>query len=201
VSALHAQDVNESANARHAALFLHGMAPADRAWVLDAIPEEARASLQSLLAELQALGIASDPALISDAILPMGRACDPAVRTAALSDEDVLLALRGERLVVVIDALRREPAGLLASWLRMADWPWREDLLRALEPAHRTRVVAALAFTRPVPPAMREELIAAVAARLRQPVPRGRPPGRWRAVAQALRRMWRSGRMRRRAPH
>lgn len=176
------------------------MAPADRAWVLDAMPEKERALLQSLLAELHALGIAGDPTLSSDAISQMPLASDPP-RSATLSDEDVLLALRGERLDIAIDALRGEPVGLLTNWLRVADWPWREDLLQALEPTHRTRVTAALAAIRPVPPAMRAELIAALAALLHQPVPRGGAPSRWRTVTQALRRMWRIGRTRQGASH
>jgi len=183
--ALHPQDATESAGARHAALFLHGIAPADRAWVLDAMSADERASLQALLAELEAVGIASDPTSIREAL--------------PLSEEDMLLALRGEGLATVIDALRREPAGLLANWLRVADWPWHEDLLRALEPNHRTRVESALAATGPVPPALRAELIAAVAVCLRQPAPRVPSPGRWHALAQALRRMWPTERIRRRA--
>lgn len=189
----------ESAGARHAALFLHGMAPADRVWVLDAMPADQRASLQSLLAELEALGIASDPSLIADASGPMGQTSDSAWQSAPASDEDMLLALHGEPLAVAIDALRREPAGLLANWLRVADWPWREDLLRALEPTHRARVESALAIAGPVPPAMRAELIAAVLACLHQPAPRGPSPGRWHALGQALRRVWPAGRIRRRA--
>lgn len=198
-TALDPQDATESAGARHAALLLHGMAPVDRAWVLDAMPADQRASLRSLLEELEALGIASDPDLIGDATSPMGPQNDPALQDAPLSDEERLFALQGERLAGAIEALRREPAGLLAHWLRVADWPWQEDLLRALEPAHRRRVESALAIPASVPPAMRAELIAAVAATLRRPLPSDPSLGRWHAIGRTLRGAWPLNRNRRRA--
>lgn len=171
--------LGETAGARQAALLLHAMSPIDRAWMLDAMPARERETLQALLAELAALGIASDPALIADATMP-------------LSDEDMLLSLAGDRLDAVIRALRSEPIALILSWLRLADWPWREDLLCALEPGQRSRVQAMLASTTagPTPPALRAALIAAVVARLRQPVPVKPLPTRWHAVRQSLRGFW-----------
>lgn len=169
----------ETAGARQAALLLHAMSPIDRAWMLDAMPVREREALQVLLAELTALGIASDPALIADATMP-------------LSDEAMLLSIAGDRLHAVIRALRSEPTAIIATWLRVADWPWREDLLNALEPDQRSRVQALLASTTvgPMPPALRAALIAAVVARVRQPASDAALPRRRRAVPQSLRGFW-----------
>jgi len=177
-------DPGETAGARQAALLLHAMSPIDQAWMLDAMPVRQRETLQALLAELASLGIAVNPALIADATMPV-------------SDEEQLLSLAGDRLDVVIRALRSEPAALIAGCLRAADWPWRDDLLHSLEPTLRARVNAALASTTvcPLPPALRTALIAAVAARLHGLVPNEPSPRRWHAVRESLRVLWRRPRV------
>lgn len=169
--------LSESTGVRHAALLLHAMAPVDRAWMLDALPPTEREDLQKLLAELGALGIERDPALIADATAdPVGPAGAslPEFDTDArqlmpLSDEAWLHALDADRLQALIQCMRAEPAGLVAEWLRLADWPWREDLLAALEPVQRRRIEAILSAspaTSMTPPGMRAAMISAVAERL-----------------------------------
>lgn len=168
----------ESGGARHAALLLHAMAPVDRAWMLDALPPEQREDLQRLLAELAALGIERDAALIAGATAEsadsIGDASLPefdvdARQLVPMSDEAWLHALDASRLQVLIQCMRTEPAGLVAEWLRLADWPWREELLAALEPAQRRRVEAILAASTAgpkTPPGMRAALISTMAVRL-----------------------------------
>lgn len=179
----------ESGGARHAALLLHAMAPADRAWMLEALPAAERDELQGLLAELEALGIASDPTLIADATASTARSA-PAQR-APMSDEEMLHALDGAQQSAMIRLVRAEPVGLIAAWLRVADWPWSEGLLNALEPGHRRRVEAALsaAASSSTPPALRAALIAAVAARLREQASADARPRPWRELKQSFHRM------------
>jgi hypothetical protein len=168
----------ESHGARHAALLLHAMSPEDRSWMLGALPAPERAGLLPLLAELEALGIERDPALIDDATARVPFAEMPEQDVAAMapqpfpvSEEAMLHALDDNQVRELAACLRTEPAGLIAEWLRLADWPWREDLLAALEPGQRRRIEASLSATAPgfqTPPGMRAALISAVAARLRE---------------------------------
>lgn len=172
---------SEPRGTRHAALLLHAMAPADRNWMLDALPQQDRAELVPLLAELEALGIERDPALIdaatssdelvAPAISPADDVADDARRPIAMSDEAMLHALDAEQVSALADILRTEPAGLVVEWLGLADWPWREALLQAMEPLQRRKIEACLAAAKPAmqtPPGLRAALISMVAAQLRR---------------------------------
>lgn len=174
----------EQRGARHAALLLHAMAPADRAWMLDALPPGERVELQRLLAELEALGIERDPALIDAAtvsdefdapvVSSFRAAPGEAPVRAALSDEALLHALDDEGVAALARIVRTEPAGLVAEWLSLATWPWRDALLQTVEPAQRRRIETHLAnmpAAAQTPPGLRQALISMVAARLRE-----RPP-------------------------
>lgn len=171
-------DTPEPRGARHAALLLHAMSPADREWMLGELPSSERANLLPLLAELEALGIESDPALIDDAISGATPAGSPTATPFAagrlsgpISDEAALHALDAQQVRVLVECLRSEPLGLVGELLRLADWPWREDLLAALEPAQRRKIEASLSETPPgyhAPPGMRSMLISGVSARLRE---------------------------------
>lgn len=160
----------ESGGARHAALLLHAMAPVDRTWVLDALPPAERAGLLRLLAELEALGIERDPALIAHATSNAPPV--DALQSMPMSGEARLRALDEAQVGEFIRIMRTESAELIAEWLRLAEWPWRENLLAALEPGQRRKVEANLAITvagYQTPPALRAALITAAAARLRDP--------------------------------
>ncbi|RSZ40094.1 hypothetical protein EJO66_08105 [Variovorax beijingensis] len=189
----------ETGGARHAALLLHAMAPADRAWMLNALAPSEREGLLGLLAELEALGMERDPTLIAEAT-----AGAPQPPSLPLSDEAVLLALEGSQVHELVECLRAEPPGLIARWLHLADWPWREELLAALEPAQRRRVDAALSAMSAedsTPPAMRAALIEAVATQVRGPVAARGPAGKpWRKLKHSFDRLlrgrgarWRAG--------
>ena len=178
--------------ARHAALLLHAMAPADRDWMLRTLPPRERAELEPLLAELEALGIERDPALIEAATT--GSAQDRFdVQTpppVAMSDETMLHALDDERVAVLARMLRAEPAGLVAEWLNLAAWPWRDAVLQAMEPMQRRRIEAHLAGM-PVgsstPPALRAMLVSTIADRLREPPLHEEPPATaWHRLRHSL---------------
>lgn len=194
----------ESRGARHAALLLHAMSPEDRSWMLEALPASERAGLVPLLAELEALGIERDPALIDDATADASSAAMPEQDFAAMglpqvavSDEAMLRALDGSQVRELVACLRTEPVGLITEWLRLADWPWREDLLAALEPAQRRRIEGKLLAIGPglqAPPGMRAAMISAVAERLRKR-PAGEAPAEapWHKLKQSFSRMFRGG--------
>jgi hypothetical protein len=196
--------VPESRGSRHAALLLHAMSPEDRSWMLEALPASERAGLVPLLAELEALGIERDPALIDDATADASSAAMPEQDFAAtalprlpVSDEAMLHTLDGGQVRELVACLRAEPVGLITEWLRLADWPWREDLLAALEPAQRRRIEGKLLATEPgfqAPPGMRAAMISAVAARLRKR-PAGEAPAEapWHKLKQSFSRMFRGG--------
>lgn len=198
----------ESRGARHAALLLHAMSPQDRSWMLEALPASERAGLVPLLAELEALGIERDPALIDDATAGAASAVMPEQDFAAVapqpfpaSDEAMLHALDDHQVRELVACLRIEPMGLIAEWLRLADWPWREDLLAALEPGQRRRIETSLSATAPgfqAPPGMRAALIAAVAARMRErPVGQAPAAAPWHGLKQSLSQVFRGASLRR----
>jgi hypothetical protein len=180
----------ESGGARHAALLLHAMAPADRAWMLEALPATQRDELQQLVAELETLGIASDPELIANATASIGRHAQP--QRVPMSDEEMLHALDDAQLSAMVRMMRAEPIGLIVQWLRLADWPWRDRLFDALEPGHRRRVEAALSVAAPppAPPALRAALIAAVAVRVRGDASADAPLRPWRELKQSFHRVF-----------
>ncbi|TWD85735.1 hypothetical protein FB547_105247 [Variovorax beijingensis] len=198
----------ESHGARHAALLLHAMSSEDRSWMLEALPASERADLVPLLEELEALGIERDPALIGDATAGVPYAALPEQDFAALapqpfpvSDEAMLHALDDEQVRELVACLRTEPAGFIVEWLRLADWPWREDLLAALEPAQRRRIEAGLTATVPgfqTPPGMRAALIAAVAARLlERPVAQATAVAPWAKLKRSFNQVFRGASLRR----
>lgn len=177
--------------ARHAALLLHAMAPADRDWMLQALPPQERAELEPLLVELEALGIARDLALIeaATALAPEQRPAVGPPPPVAMSDEAMLHALGEERVAALAALLRAEPAGLVAEWLSLAAWPWREALLQAMEPMQRRKVeahLAAMPADATTPPGMRAALVSAVAARLREPAAHAEPAARWQRLRRTL---------------
>lgn len=191
---------SEPRGARHAALLLHAMAPADRNWMLDALPPQERAELVPLLAELETLGIERDPALIdaatsgSEAGEPSSslsfHGIDEAQYPAAMSDEAMLRALDARQVLALAEVFRTEPAGLVAEWLSIADWPWRDGLLQAMELVQRRKVEALLAAMHSAaqtPPGLRAALISMVAARLRgRPLADEPPSSAWLRFRHSL---------------
>lgn len=191
---------SEARGARHAALLLHAMSPADRKWMLDALPQEERADLVPLLAELEALGIEQDPALIdaatsddsftAPAAISPGHGLDHVAHSLLPeSDEAMLQALDDEQVSALTEILRIEPVGLIAEWLKLADWPWRKSFLQALEHVQRRKIeahLAAMTSSAQTPPALREALISMVADRLRGRPPADVPPTPWRKLRHSL---------------
>lgn len=188
------------ANLRQAALLLHGLPGADREWLLEQLPEAERAPLRTLVAELAALGIPTDRGLVEEVIGGGGATAPAGAADRALANADPAL---------LAEILRQEPAGLVAALLESGDWPWRGQLLEALGTAHRrdaedelarcrARRSAASGPGRGVALALRERLVAALAARLQEvagepaaePGSRGPRPRRRGAASGWCRRAW-----------
>jgi len=131
------------AEARHAALLLHALAPDDRMWMLSQLAEPERATLVPLLAELEALGIPADRTFVEEvrARSGAGGAVDP--RSAGVR------RLAGAEAARLIAALAGEPPRLVARLLSLEAWPWAPALLDALGPAERAEVEEQLATLGP----------------------------------------------------
>lgn len=196
-------DAQGAGGARHAALLLHAMAPADRDWVLASLQPVERDGLRALLRELEELGIERDPNLIAEATaaaVPVASTgIDDAWLETPVSDEAWLRRLADSEMPLLAASLRGEPPGLVAQFLRLSDWPWRHALLQALDPVQRRRVESAIdeaSNAADLPPALRAALVEAVAQRLRQQ-PAAAAPARERVAGwkQSLSRLLRPGAM------
>lgn len=188
----------ESGGARRAALLLHAMSPVDRAWTLEGLPAVQRDALRTLIEELESLGIASDPTMIAEVIGPQGRQepslgnDDPVLAGAPQSAEEMLHALDETGRRVMVRLMQAESADLVAAWLRVDDWAWRDDFLQALDSAQRRQVEAALAAapSGPLAPAQRAALIEVVVTQLGKHAPVATSARRRPLLRSALHRIW-----------
>jgi hypothetical protein len=125
---------------RRAALLLRAMTGEDRAWVLAALEPADRAELQSLLRELDDIGLASDGELIHAALAPQAGLTD-ARGTPQASAEARLCRHTAAHVAAVLTG---EPDALVIRVLRIGRWPWRDSLLASFEPCRRRRISEAL---------------------------------------------------------
>lgn len=121
---------------RRAALFLHGLHPADRDLLLKKVSAGHRQSLVGLLKELDALGIQPEDVQGSLAAWP-GPQTQSDAGTAEELDADWLS--RAD-VRAVCDVLTAEPDALMARVLRLNPWPWKAKLLESLDSERRSRV-------------------------------------------------------------
>jgi hypothetical protein len=161
----------------------------DRAWILGQLAEGERRAMTRLLAELRDLGIPSERALLNE-VIAARELPDPAATSApkpggAADGADVE---RLERLAradprVLAALLKEEPVLVIARLLRVFDWPWKEELLRALGSAVRLQVEHAISEeTAPVGEGFRVHLLDGLARRVELGTPgvRGILRGRWK---------------------
>jgi hypothetical protein len=149
---------------RHTALVLHGLADADRAWMLGQLPPEQAGAVTQMLAELCELGIPNDPSLAAQAL--SSEAVRPIRTRPAQASDDPAQIVHGARVEPLQRVLQGEPQGFVAVLLAAGEWPWREAFLAAQEPAQR-RALGELARGNAGGPRLQAQVVAAVAKRLR----------------------------------
>jgi hypothetical protein len=159
---------------RQAALLLHGIASADRDWLLGELASGQRDVLEALLAELHALGVPPSPEWIDELLLPRpttpatAGATSPKVTKAEATTERDALPPDALPAETVAGILRDEPDALVARALRDGAPDWRRAVLRRLGAARRRRLGAATAEVTSTRQGGCERLDAALASALRQ---------------------------------
>jgi hypothetical protein len=133
-----------AAGLRRAALELHALGESDRNWVLAALPAGERGALETLLAELRALGIPPDAGLPAlPAVAPA-----PAPQPEAVP---ALACLDAGRVTALGRVLAGEPVALTRALLAVRRWDWRDALLCELDPPRRLELAGPLDATAPAP--------------------------------------------------
>lgn len=99
---------------RKAALLLHSLSEADRAWMLTRLGPSQRAALQPLLAELRSLRVPGQPELVRTQILERSREVGRQSLTS-------IAASRVRQLLAC------EPAGFVAQALKVGPSSWSDD--------------------------------------------------------------------------
>lgn len=138
---------------RRAALTLHALAEADRAWVLAGLSAPQRQVLDPLLGELRALGIPQDRSALA-AVAPNG-----AITEFATLDGEGVAALAG--------VLEPEPLELTRILLAIHPWSWRAELLHRLPPQRRAALESLPAGSSVAAPKLAASALDLLAARVR----------------------------------
>ncbi|MBT9503771.1 MAG: hypothetical protein IV092_21190 [Burkholderiaceae bacterium] len=118
----------ETQGMRRSALLLHSVGADDQDWLLDRLADQQQSALRGLLAELDHLGIPSQPDLLREA-LPATPAASPVPVDPAQALIRRLSALSVDR---VEGLLREEPIDVIARLLAMAPWPWEAALMQRI---------------------------------------------------------------------
>lgn len=107
---------------KKAALYLHGLNEEDASWMLQQLPEDKSSFLQTILDELQQLGIPKERTLLDD----------------VLSSQQGIQAETAEREVSflasidagdIVSAFESESDEVFALFLSIHEWPWKEQAL------------------------------------------------------------------------
>lgn len=136
----------EAYDERRAALLVHALSPADQQRVIERLTPDRQQRLQTLLHELQALGI------------PKGRTWVPEHKPDDSSDP----AARLERLAndVALASLVGQSTDTVATLLAVKPWPWTEHVLAHWPAAERSTLASAVSQRRDIPPSLAQHLMA-----------------------------------------
>jgi hypothetical protein len=167
----------EPSAAHRAALTLHSLAGADRAWVLQALVPEQQATLESLLQELHDLGIPMDAGLLNGVVASQPGASPPGV--AALQE------LRGAMVLRLASVLAAEPPRVIAALLASRPWPWREQLLAAL-PSPLAAEIDRLTTRMAAAGALQSSAVAEIARCMEATGAEQAAPSKWQTIRQTL---------------
>jgi hypothetical protein len=155
------------ARLRQAAALIHALAPADRRWAIAQLPAQQRDTVEALLAELTAMGLPRERAIVEAALHPASShargGASPDVRSVPAfighstdrteGGEDTRAIAAGQAVdrwvtahgvPALIRSLSSEPVALLARLLTARDWAWRAEAVRHLQPALRQDVGEAM---------------------------------------------------------
>ena len=130
--------------AKHAALLLHAMAPADRSWLLSQLATSERNALEQLLSELAELSIPADASLVEKFIVREQGSAASVSQPGTDSDADFLNGLGATDIAALAKAWAAEPPYLVAQSLSIQPWPWKSALLAQLPAVQQRRVVEIL---------------------------------------------------------
>ena len=157
-----ASDATVPAGERRVALALHGMAAADRDWMLQQLGTERRAVIEGLLVELRELGVAAPAQSLVDEI--EGRSTTGTGAAVPVPAREALRQLSAE---VLHQVLRGEPDRLIEDVLRLCPFAEQAELTRLLRGSGR-RIDPPLADTKEAPTRRTELLVDAVLRRARE---------------------------------
>jgi hypothetical protein len=162
--------VTQPSAAHRAALALHALAEADRAWLLEALSTEERNRLHPLLGELEELGIPRDGGLLET--LASGEPQAPTRERNALED----LTVAGVRRLAQV--LTGEPPRLIGLLVACRPWPWRDQLLSCLPPEVAGELGRFTAIGSPAG-ALQDAVVAEVCKALQESPAPTTPASRW----------------------
>ncbi|MBV8621502.1 MAG: hypothetical protein JOY84_21775 [Curvibacter sp.] len=139
------READAGASERQAALLLHGLAADDRIWALSQLPERQEQRMRELLDELRALGIPQDGRWVKEVVASTSdNESGPVTLPGSISDSEYFSKLAEPAVSVLVGLLRNEPDGLIARFLQVNAWSWRQNFMDQLPQPLRGRVAALL---------------------------------------------------------
>lgn len=149
---------------RKAAVFLHGLAAADRDWLLARLNEPQRNVLDGLLKELCALGIPQIPTILAEVGRLRFEDRDEApLRAGAPAHIAALASATAEALWLILE---HQPNAVVSAVMLAEAWPWHEAILELMPASRRESVEGEAAVRHPPTSKTRDALLRTVARRL-----------------------------------
>lgn len=137
---------------RRAAIVAHALSAEDQGWLFAQMAPSELPQLKALLAELVQLGVPADRRLLEQALdgaesAGVVRVPQTAKNLAPVdrSNLDFFVDLDAVNEGALVTALRQEPALLIARFLRIQSWPWKQKVIDALPAPLRQQVDGLLA--------------------------------------------------------
>lgn len=115
------------------ALRIHSLSEKDRKWILNALPNSQRESVEEMLAQLERLSVPKNEAWLDFEPNTQG-----VVEKTNLTDGDLLLMVDLFNVSQVRVVLDEMPESLVLAVLAMHDWHWREQYLSKLKMRFRS---------------------------------------------------------------
>ncbi len=156
-----ASDAAVPTGERRVALALHGMAAADRDWMLQQLGAERRTVIEGLLVELRELGVVAPPPLLVESLVDEDEVRASSGSGTGMPAREALRQLPAE---VLHQVLRGEPDRLIEDVLRLGPFAEQVELTRLLRGSGR-RIEPPMAETMEAATRKAELLVEAVLRR------------------------------------